>query len=147
MKNAGNDKYKHSGYGTGFNNHGIFSLSNGNEFSKDVILFGADMSRHVGNKKNDILSLGKGQTDGLDYITLTAWKEYSINLTSHYIFINGAETHKFKVKDSEIKTTPLCLGNSSKDFSIDNLKKTKFHEYVYGLSVDYDAIDDILDSI
>ena len=51
VKKAGNDKYKHSGYGTGFNNHGIFSLSNGNEFSKNVILFGADMSRHVGNKK------------------------------------------------------------------------------------------------
>ena len=34
-----------------------------------------------------------------------------------------------------------------KDFSVDNMKKTGFYEYVYDFSVDYDAIavDDILD--
>ena len=43
--------------------------------------------------------------------------------------------------------TPLCLGNISKDFSIDNMKKIGLNGYVYDLSVDYDAIavDDILD--
>ena len=29
----------------------------------------------------------------------------------------------FKAKDSEIVATPLCLGNISKDFSVDNMKK------------------------
>ena len=35
----------------------------------------------------------------------------------------------------------------SKDFSIDNMKKTGLNGYVYDFSVDYDAIaaDDILD--
>ena len=44
----------------------------------------------------------------------------------------------------------LCLGNISKDWSANNMKKKKkkgFNGYVYYFSVDYDAtdIDDILD--
>ena len=40
----------------------------------------------------------------------------------------------------------MCLGNISKDFSVDNMKKTGFYGYVYDFSVDYDAIaiDDVL---
>ena len=33
------------------------------------------------------------------------------------------QIHKFKAKDSEIVATPLCLGNISKDWSVDNMKK------------------------
>ena len=64
-----------------------------------------------------------------------------------YLFINGTEINKFKAKDCEIVATPLCLGNISKDFSVDNMKKTRLNGYVYDFSVDYDAIavDDILD--
>ena len=40
-----------------------------------------------------------------------------------YLFVNGTEIHKFKLKDSEIVGSPLCLGNISKDFSVDNMKK------------------------
>ena len=86
---------------------------------------------------------------------------YSINFTENekiclslpyngansYLFVNGTEMYKFKAKDSEIVTTSLCLGNISKDFSVDNMKKTGLNGYVYDFSVDYDAIavDDILD--
>ena len=51
-----------------------------------------------------------------------------------------------KQKNSETVATPLCIGNISKDFSVDNMKKTGLHGYVYNFSVDYDAIavDDIL---
>ena len=63
---------------------------------------------------------------------------YSINFTEHnkkfclsshyngansYLFVNGKEIHKFKAKYSEIVATPLCLGNISKDWSVDNMKK------------------------
>ena len=50
-------------------------------------------------------------------------------------------------KDSEIKATTLCLGNISKDFSVDNMKNTRLHGYVYDFSVGYDAtaVDGILD--
>ena len=62
------------------------------------------------------------------------------------MFINGKEIHKSKAKDSEIVATPFCLGNISKDWSVDNLKKPGLHGYVYDFSIDYDAIavDDIL---
>ena len=66
---------------------------------------------------------------------------------SSYLFVNGAEIIKFKAKDSEIAATPSCLGNISKDFSVDSMKKTGLNGYVYDFNVDYDAIavDDILD--
>ena len=63
------------------------------------------------------------------------------------MLVNGDEIYKFQAKDSEIVAAPLCLGNISKDWSVDNMKKTGFNGYVYDFSVDYDAIavDDILD--
>ena len=41
----------------------------------------------------------------------------------------------------------MCLGNISKDFSVDNMKTTGLNGYVYDFSVDYNAIAvaDILD--
>ena len=80
---------------------------------------------------------------------------YSVNFIDHrekycgansYLFFNGTEIIKFKVKDSEIVAKPLCLGNISKDWSVDNMKDTGLNGYVYDFSVVYDAIavDDIL---
>ena len=61
--------------------------------------------------------------------------------------MNDTEIYKFKAKDSEIVAAALCVGNISKDWSIDNMKKTGFNGYVYDFSVDYDAtdVDDILE--
>ena len=62
------------------------------------------------------------------------------------LFVNSVELYKFKAKDSEINAAPLCLGNVSKDFWTDNMKKSGLYGYVYDLSVDYVCInvDDIL---
>ena len=77
---------------------------------------------------------------------------YSINVTvtnkkfclslhyngeNSYLFVNGTEIYKFKAKDSEILVGLICLGNISKDWSIDNMKRTGFTDYVYDFSVDY----------
>ena len=59
------------------------------------------------------------------------------NGANSYLFVNGTEIFKFKAKDSEIVPSPLCLGNISKDWSVDNMKKTGFTGYVYDVSVDY----------
>ena len=69
------------------------------------------------------------------------------NGANSYLFVNGKEIHKFKAKDSQIVATPLCLGNISKDWSMDYMRKTGLNGYVYDFSVNYDAIavDDILD--
>ena len=40
--------------------------------------------------------------------------------------MNGTEIYKFKAKDSEIVSSPLCLGNISEDWSTDNMKKQIF---------------------
>ena len=67
---------------------------------------------------------------------------------SKQLFVcNGTEIYKFYAEDSKIVAAPLCLGNISKDSSIDNMKRTGFNGYVYNFSVDYDAIavDYILD--
>ena len=161
-KNADIDKYGYSGYGIRFDRKSSFSFPGG-RFGSNVIIFRVDMnsSAHIDNKKKDILILGKGLIQGLEY-TLTTEKMYSINfivikttfcLSLHYngansyLFVNGTEIYKFKAKDSEIVATSLCLGNISKDWSVDNMKKTGFNGYVYDFSVDYNAfaVDDILD--
>ena len=112
-------------------------------------------------KKKDILVFGRGPTQGLES-TLTAEKMYSINFTvikkklclslhyiggNSYLFFNDTEICKFKAKDSAIVASPLCLGNISKDWSTDNMKKTGFTGYVYDFSADYNAatLDDIKD--
>ena len=136
-KNADIDKYKYSGYGIGFDRHGFFSHPSGGT-GRNVIIFGVDMSSStkIDNRKKDILILGKGPTQGLE-LTLSAEKMYSINFTKNkkfclsllyngansYLFVNGREIYKFKAKDSETVAIPLCLGNISKDFSVNNIKK------------------------
>ena len=69
------------------------------------------------------------------------------NGANSYLFVNGTEIIKFKAKGSENAATPLSLGNISKDWSVDNMKKIGLNGYVYDFSVDYDAIaiDYILD--
>ena len=118
-------------------------------------------SAQIDNKKNDILVLVKGTTQCLEHM-LTAEKIYSIDFTvvrkkfclslyyngvNSYLFVNGTEIYKFKAKDSEIVVGPICLGNISKDWSIDNMKRTGINGFVYDFSIDYDpiAVDDIKD--
>ena len=58
-----------------------------------------------------------------------------------YIFVNGVEIYKFKAKNFEVNTSPLCSGNISKEFLVDYLKKTGLFGYFHDFSVDYDRID------
>ena len=161
-KNSDIDKYKYSGYAIGFDRRDKFSFGDG--FGQNVIIFGADMSSsiHANNKTENILVLGKGFTQGLDNTTIYAEKMYSINFTktntksclnlhyngsNSYLLVNSTEIHKSETKNSEIIAAPICLGNISRDFTVDNMKKTELNGYVYDFSVDYNAIanDKILD--
>ena len=111
-------------------------------------------STKLDNRKNDILILEKGPTQVLEQAH-SAEKLYSINFTkkntkfclslhyngaNSYLFVNGTEIIKFKAKDSETVPYSLCLGNISKDWTNDNMKKTGFNGYVYDFSTDYKAI-------
>ena len=137
-KNADIDKYGYSGYGIGFDRRSSFSFPGGG-FGQNIIIFGVDMSSStkIDNRKKDILILGKGRTQDLEH-TLSAEKVYSINFTeknkkfcfslhynkeNSYLFVNGTKIINFKRKDLGIRPHPLCLGNISKEWSLDNMKK------------------------
>ena len=90
--------------------------------------------------KNDISILGERPRQGSDDTTLTADVKYHINFTQskrrsvlnlHYnesrnfLFVNAIKIHQFKAKESEAKPYPLCFGNISKDFAINNMIKRK----------------------
>ena len=161
-KNADIGKYGYSGYGIGFDRRTSLSFP-GTGFGQNVLILGVDMSSspHIDNKKKDILVVGKGSTQGLKH-TLTAEKMYSTNFTvtkkkfclslhyngaNSYLLVNCTEIYKFKGKDSEIVANPLCLGNISNDWPVDNMKRTGFTGYVYDFRVDYEtiAVNDIKD--
>ena len=71
--------------------------------------------------------LGEGSTQGLHDATLIAEKKYSINFT------------EFSLHYTVMEQT-VILGKLSRDFSVDNMKKTGLDGHVYDFSVDYEAI-------
>ena len=62
------------------------------------------------------------------------------NGANSYLFVNGTEIITFKAKDLEILAYSSCLGNISKDWSQDNMKKTGFNRYIYDFSTDYNVV-------
>ena len=125
---------------------------------RNVNIFVVDMSSsvHVDNKNKDILIFGEEPTRGLDDTTLTAEAKYPIDFTQrnkrfvismHYnginsfLFVNATKIYQFKAKTSEIKDYALCLGNISKDFIINNVKKTGLGGVVKLFSVDFNPIN------
>ena len=62
------------------------------------------------------------------------------NRANSYLFVSGTEIYKFKAKDSETVARPLCIGNISKDWSVDNVKRPGFTGHDYDFSADYNDI-------
>ena len=150
-KNADIVKYKHSGYGIGFDRKGS-QVDIG--VGKKVIMFGVDM-----NSSPHILTLDKSSTQGLEH-RLTVEKIYSIDFTENKkkvclsLHYNGGNSYLF-VNDTEIiqsKWFWSCSNSimSRKHFKrlnwVEKWKKNWLNGYVYDFSCDYDAIavDDIL---
>ena len=91
----------------------------------------------IDNKGKDTLVLGKGQTQRLDDTTLTSEAIYPSNFTqpnkrfvvslpyngSNSFLVNATKIYQFKAKNSETKDYALCLGNISKDFTINYMNK------------------------
>ena len=89
-------------------------------------------------ERKNILIFGEGSTQGLDDTILTAEAKYPINFTQsekrfvlslYYdgrnssLLVNATKVYQLKAKNSKIKDYALCLGNVSKDFTINNIKK------------------------
>ena len=96
------------GYGVGFDMKGTFG------FPSIGFIFGADMSPspHIDNKKKNILILGK-----LCSINL-AVRNKKVCLNLLYNWANSYLSGK------------IYLGNISKEFSVNDMKKTGFYGYV-----------------
>ena len=92
-KNADIDKYGYFGYGIVFDRKSSFSFPGGG--------FGENVEK--------MYSINLTVTRNKFCLSL------HYNGASSYLFVNGKEIHKFKVKDSEVVAISLCLGNISKD--------------------------------
>ena len=95
---------------------------------------------YIDNKGKDSLILGEGLAQRLDDTTLTAETKYPINFThsrkrfalslhyngsSSFLFVNATKVYQFKAKNSEIKDYWLRIGNISKGFTVNNMKKNQ----------------------
>ena len=87
-------------------------------------------SVHVDNKEKDILILGFGATQGLGEHSLTAGKctlSILLKLIQSFVWaciiMEQIVIYLLMVKKF-LNATPLCLGNISKDLSVDNMVKT-----------------------
>ena len=114
-------------------------------------------STHIDNKKKNILVLGKGHTltakKKMYLINFTVTKKKKlvracISMKQIVIYLLMAQKLlNLKQKILRLLQPPSCLGNISKDWSVNNMKKTGFTGYIYDFIVDYNAIavDDIKD--
>ena len=50
-------------------------------------------------------------------------KRLLYNGSNSFSFANARKIYQFKAKDSDIKDYILCFGNTSKDLTINNMKK------------------------
>ena len=150
-KNADPDKHRYSGYCIRSDSRSLFSIQSFN-CVKNVIIFGVDKTivHHciLITEKRDILVLGEVPTQGLDDAIKTAEAKYSIDFTrsknvflslhfkgsNRFLFLNIIKIYQFKARDFEIKPYSLCLGNISKDFTVNNLKKTVEWTHVWFFS-------------
>ena len=62
------------------------------------------------------------------------------NGDNNYWFVNSVPQVKFKIKDSEIKRIPLCLGNVGTQFCVTNMVKTGLFGNVHDFSIDYQPV-------
>ena len=77
-KNSDKEKWVSSSYGITFNNAGSWNY--GNDFARNVVIFGVDdnSSSHANNCKNNILVLGEGDTFGINGSFAPPEKSFSI---------------------------------------------------------------------
>ena len=66
VKNSDKEKYVYSGYGIAFDGKGEWSF--GNDYARNLIIFGVynSSSSHADNLKNNFLVLGEGDTFGIN---------------------------------------------------------------------------------
>ena len=159
-KNADTSKYEYKGYGICFDEGDTFNIGNITN-GKNVLIFGVHESSltHANNKVNNIFVMGDGSVQGINDTTLYAEKIYSQNFTQpnkkfvlslhyddndSYLFINGKQELKFKVKSSQVLIEKrLCIGNLNAQWTTSESEKTGLYGNIYDFIVDYKGIKSV----
>ena len=63
------------------------------------------------------------------------------NESKSFLFVKATKLNQIKTKNSEVKDYALCLGNISKDFTINNFRKTGLKGVVNFFPVDFNPIE------
>ena len=166
-KNAtDSDKNNYKGYGICFDERSEFGhtiTEGGNAHTTDtrnVLIFGADMSFsvHATNRANHIYLMGTGLTQGINDTTIYAEKNFYRNFTdfgkkfvlslhyngdNSYLFVNGRQELKFKVKTDQLVKEKLCIGNLSDQWTTSESEKTGAYGKIYDFVVDYEQISGV----
>lgn len=131
------------------------------QFDKSVLIFGVNNSSwvHADNRKKEILVIGEGTMDGLDDPSINQLNILLILLSIEikfiwvyttmraiiFLYVNSIKTQTPKART--LKWYPLILGKISKDFTVDNIKRTgvngkNFHYFVSHGTIDVSDIED-----
>ena len=109
-------------------------------FGPVKLIKNADLDKYKYTRHRRYLNFWWRTNTILDHTTLTLELKYPINFTqsgkrfvlsphyngsNSYLIVNATNVYQFKAKDSEIKDYALCLGNVSKDFTINNMKRNR----------------------
>ena len=142
-----------SQFGHAITEGGFTHTTNG----KNVLIFGTDMSFsvHATNRANHIYLMGEGLTQGINDTTIYVQKNYYRNFTDpgkkfvlslhyngddSYLFVNGRQELKFKVKTDQLVKEKLCIVNLSDQWIASVSEKTGLYGNIYNFLVDYQAI-------
>ena len=166
-KNAtDNDKNNYKGYGICFDERSEFghTITEGGHAhttdARNVLIFGADMSSsvHATNRANHIYLMGTGLTQGINDTTIYAEKNFYRNFTdfgkkfalslhyngdNSYLFVNGRQELKFKVKTDQLVKEKLCIGNLSDQWTTSESEKPGVYGKIYNFVVDYEQISGV----
>ena len=155
VKNSDKEKYKYSGYGIAFDGKGSWNF--GDDFARNVVIFGIDSnsSSHTDNQKNDFLILGESDTFGINGGFVTSEKNFSIsfskaktkfcsslyyNCDNNYLFVNGKELCKLKASNKNVNfPTQFSLAGISSKFDYVDVDEVSLKVNVYDFSVVYKA--------
>ena len=163
-KNAtDNSKNNYKGYGICFDERSEFghTITEGG-FShttdtRNVLIFGADMSFnvHSTNRANHLYIMGTGLTQGINDTTIYTEKNFYRNFTDFgkkimlslhyngddsYLFVNGRQELKFKIKTDQLVKEKSCIRNLSDQWTTSESEKTGVYGKIYDFVVDYEQI-------
>ena len=146
----------HRGYVVTFD--GGDSWSFGNEFAKNVVIFGVDnnSSSHAYNCKNRFLAIREGLTYGINGNFRSPDKNFCkfskantkfclslyYNSDKSYLFVNGKEIFKLKVDKKNVNfPTEYCFRSTSNGLSAIKFQEVSLNGSVNDFSVDCNSID------